>query len=130
MGGAAHRALRGGLALNLVSAFIFATAWAYLACAVYTALGRPPLVGIDTRLQTAFYLCAFAVFLYVSYNPSVWILNLFLGVCYSFACVASFIGLQRWAAYWKDDPEAGSAAGQIEMAFWDLVLAVVFLSLV
>ncbi len=114
----------------LVRAFIFATAWAYLACAFYTMLGRPPMVDVAIQLQNAFYLCAFAVFLYVYYNPSVWILNLLLGVLYGFAAMGSFIGYpQRWAAYWKDDPEKGSAAGQIGMALWDLALAVAFLSL-
>ena len=117
--------------MNLVCAFIAATAWAYLACAFYTALGKPPLVGVDVRLQTAFYICAFGVFLYVSYNPGVWILNLLLGAVYGFGALGSFIGYpQRWAAYWKEDPEEGSAAGQIGMAFWDLALAGAFLSLV
>jgi len=117
--------------MKLDLAFIEATAFAYLACAVYKALGKPPLVGIDTRLQGAFYLGLFAILLYVSYNPGIWILNVLLGVFYGFGAVGSFIGYpQRWAAYWKDDPEEGSAAGQIGMAFWDLVLAVAFLSLV
>jgi len=117
--------------MNLVCAFIAATALAYLACAIYTALGKPPLVGIDNRLQGVFYLCAFAVFLYVYYNPSVWILNVLLGVFYGFGALGSFIGYpQRWAAYWKDNPEDGSASGQIGMSLWDLALAVVFLSLV
>ena len=117
--------------MNLVCAFIFATAWAYLACAVYTALGKPPMVDVDTRIQGVFYLFAFAVILYVYYNPGVWILNILLGIFYGFSAAGSFIGYpQRWAAYWKDDPEEGSAAGQIGMAYWDLALAVAFLSLV
>ena len=117
--------------MRLVLAFIFATAWAYLACAVYTMMGRPPLIGIDRLSQMMFYLGAFGVFLYVSYNPGIWILNLLLGALYSLFAVGSFIGYpQRWAAYWKDDPEDGSDAGQIGMACWDLAVAVAFLSLI
>ena len=114
--------------MNLVLAFIFATAWAYLACAVYTVLGKPPLVGIDTRLQGVFYLLAFSVLFYVSQNPGIWILNKALGIFYAFATVASFTGIQKWATYWKDDPSKGSGALQIGMSFWDLALAVYFLS--
>jgi len=117
--------------MNLVCAFIAATALAYLACAVYTALGKPPMVEVDVRVQMVFYLFAFAVFLYVSYNPRVRILNCILGVFYGFGAVGSFIGYpQRWSAYWKDDPEGGNAAGQTFMSAWDLALAVIFLSLV
>ncbi len=115
----------------LVRAFIFATAWAYLACAFYTILGKPPMVGVAIRIQLAIYLCAFVVFLYVSYYPYIMILNLLLGVLYGFAAIGSFIGFpQRWSAYWKNNPEEGSDAGQIGMAIWDLALAVAFLSLV
>ena len=117
--------------MNLVLAFISATAWAYLACAIYTMMGRPPLIGIDRWSQTAFYLCAFGVFLYVSYNPGIYILNLLLGVLYGFFAVGSFIGFpQKWAAYWRNDPAKGSDAAQIGMAFWDLAVAVAFLSLI
>ena len=117
--------------LRLVLAFIFATAWAYLACVVYTVLGRPALIGIDIRIQTAFYLGAFGVFLYVFYNPNIWVLNQLLGGLYGIFAMGSFIGYpQRWAAYWKNDPKEGCGAGQIGMAFWDLVLAVAFLSLI
>jgi len=115
--------------MKLVCAFIAATALTYLACAIYTALGRPPLVGIDDRTQGVFYLCASAVFLYVYYNPGVWILNLILGFFYGFATVASFTGLQRWMAYWKPNPAEGSGTAQIGMALWDLTLAVAFLYL-
>lgn len=119
------------MVMNLVCAFIEATAWAYLACAVYTLLGKPALVGIDTRLQSAFYLFLFAVLLYVSHNPGIWILNKVLGIFYAFGAVGSFIGYpQVWAAYWRESPEEGSNAGQIFMSAWDLVLAVAFLSLV
>lgn len=114
-----------------IRAFIFATAWAYLICAIYASIGKPPLVDIDTRLQTAFYLCAFGVFIYISYNLGTWIMNLILGIFYSFGAMGSFIGYpQKWAAYWKSKPEEGSDAGQVGMALWDLALAVAFLSLV
>lgn len=113
--------------MNLDSAFTLATAFSYLAAAVYAALGKPAMVDFPTRLQGAFYFGLFVVLLYVSYNPGIWILNLILGVFYSFATVASFTGLQKWMAYWKDDPKKGSGALQVGMAYWDLALAVDFL---
>jgi len=117
--------------MSLVRTFIFATAWAYLACAFYTKLGKPPMIDVAIQVQVAFYLCAFGVFLYVSYYPYIMTLNLLLGVLYGFGAMGSFIGFpQRWSAYWRDDPEKGSAAGQIGMALWDLALAIAFLSLV
>ncbi len=112
--------------MNLVSAFIVATAFAYLAAVIYVALGKPAMVDVPTRLQGAFFLILFAVLLYVYNNPSIWILNGLLGVFYSFATVASFTGIQKWMAYWKDDPKKGSGALQIGMAYWDLALAVSF----
>ena len=115
--------------MNLVFAFILATAFAYLAAAVYAVLGKPALVDVDTRLQVGFYFGIFGILLYVSYNPGVWILNGFLGVFYGFATVASFTGLQRWMAYWKPNPADGSGTAQIVMAIWDLTLAVAFLYL-
>jgi len=117
--------------LNLVLAFIFATAWAYLACAVYTAIGRSPLVDIDTWLQAFFYLCCFGIFIYVAYNPGIWLLNLLLGILYCFLAMGSFIGYpQRWSSYWKPNSAESSSAAQIGMALWDLALAVAFISLI
>ena len=115
--------------MNLVSSFKLATAFAYLAATFYTVLGKPAMVDVPTRLQGAFYFGLFAVLIYVSYNPGIRLLNLILGVFYSFATVASFTGLQRWMAYWKDDPKKGSGVLQIGMAIWDLRLAVAFLYL-
>jgi len=70
------------------------------------------------------------VFVFVSINPLVNWLNSLLGVAYSFACVASFTGVQKWKAYWTSAPNMGSAAGQIGMAAWDLALAICFFTLV
>ena len=115
--------------MNLACAFKVATAFAYLAATFYTARGKPAMVDVPTRLQGAFFFGLFVVLIYVSYNPGIWILNLILGVFYSFATVASFTGLQKWMAYWKDDPKKGSGALQIGMTYWDLALAVDFLYL-
>lgn len=113
--------------MQLINAFLGATAFAYLACFIYTIMGKPPLVGVSDITQMAFYGIAFVVFSFVSLNPGIIELNLFLGVCYSFACVGSFIGWpQRWKAYWTSAPNMGSAAGQIGMAVWDLAIAVCF----
>ena len=112
-----------------IDAFLMATAFAYLACLVYTWMGKPPLIGVSDRVQMVFYLLAFIVFIFVSTSPSIPWLNNCLGILYSFGAVGSFIGFpQRWAAYWKDNPEEGSpeegsAAGQMGMAAWDLMIA-------
>jgi len=113
--------------MQLINAFLLATAFAYLACFVYTVMGKPALVGVSNSVQMVFYLIAFAVFLFVSRNSGITALNLFLGVAYSFACVGSFIGFpQKWKAYWTSAPNMGSAAGQIGMAAWDLAIAICF----
>ena len=119
------------ITMKLINAFILATAWAYLACAIFTILGKPPLVNVSTRLQLIFYLGAFSVFSYVSVVPANRFLNLFLGGLYGFAAMGSFIGWpQKWCAYWKLSPEEGSAPQQVMMATWDLAVAVAFLSLI
>ena len=113
--------------MSLVEAFLLATSAAYLACFIYTAMGWPPLIGMGKRVQMVFYWIAFLIFVFVSWNTRVFALNFILGVFYGFAAMGSFIGWpQRWAAYWKDNPEEGSDAGQIGMALWDLALSVCF----
>lgn len=117
--------------MKLINAFILATAWSYLACAIFTLLGKPPMVNVSTRLQLIFYLGAFSVFSYVSVVPANRFLNLFLGGLYGFAAMGSFIGWpQKWSAYWTLNPEEGSAPQQVMMATWDLAVAVAFLSLI
>ncbi len=115
--------------MQLINAFLLATAFAYLACFVYTVMGKPPLIGVSDQVQVAFYGFAFGVFIVSSMIPLVNWLNFLLGVLYSFACVASFTGVQKWKAYWTSAPNMGSAAGQIGMAFWDLALAICFFTL-
>lgn len=116
--------------MQLINAFLLATAVAYLACFVYTAMGKPPLIGVSDGVQAAFYVLAFVVFIFVFFDPSIIALNLFLGVFYSFGAVGSFIGFpQRWKAYWTSAPNMGSAAGQIGMSAWDLALAICFFTL-
>jgi len=113
--------------MQLINAFLLATAFAYAACFVYTIMGKPALVGVSNNVQVAFYGFAFGVFIVSSMIPLVNWLNFLLGVLYSFACVGSFIGWpQRWKVYWTSAPNMGSAAGQIGMAFWDLAIAICF----
>lgn len=116
--------------MQLHNAFLLATAFAYLACIVYTIQGKPPLVGVSEEVQMAFYLIAFGVLTFATmYTFPSW-LNLVLGVVYSFGCAGSFIGWpQRWKAYWTFTPDLGSAAQQVMMAMWDLALAVCFFTL-
>ena len=117
--------------MNCINAFLTATAYAYLACAVYTLLNRPPLRDMSKISQLVFYLAACGAFLAVSAAPCPPVVYYALGVLYSFAALGSFIGYpQRWMAYWLPDPMVGSAAGQIGMAFWDLAIAVACFMLV
>ena len=111
--------------MNCINAFLAATAYAYLACAVYTILGRPAMRDMSKISQLVFYLAACGVFLVVSSIPCPSLVYYALGVLYGFAALGSFIGYpQRWMAYWLPDPETGSAAGQIFMSIWDLAIAV------
>ena len=111
--------------MNLVTAFLLATSFAYLGCAVFSILKKPALVGVQRLLQTLFYLFAFIVFQFVSYNSNIITLNYLLGILYAFASIGSFIGYpQIWKAYWKSAPDIGSDAGQIGMALWDLALSI------
>ncbi len=116
--------------MQLINAFLLATAIAYLACFVYTVMGKPALIGVSNGAQLVFYGLASVILAFVSLNPSITWLNFFLGVFYSFGTVGSFIGWpQKWKAYWTSAPNMGSAAGQIGMAFWDLALAICFFTL-
>ena len=117
--------------MNYIDAFLTATAYAYLACAVYTLLGKPALRDMSENSQLVFYLAAFCVFLSVPSMSLPSIVYHVLGVFYGFAALGSFIGYpQRWVAYWLPDPMVGSAAGQIGMAMWDLAISVACLMLV
>ena len=117
--------------MNYINAFLAATAYAYLACAVYTVLNRPPLRDMSKTSQLVFYLAACGVFLSITVFPCPFAVYYVLGVLYGFAALGSFIGYpQRWMAYWLPDPMKGSAAGQIGMAAWDLAIAVACFTLV
>lgn len=116
--------------MPLINAFLLATAFAYLACFVYTVMGKPALVGVSNSIQAAFYGVAFGVFIFASISPLPNWLNFLLGIVYSFGAIGSFIGWpQKWKAYWTSAPNMGSAAGQIGMSAWDLLLAVCFFTL-
>lgn len=111
----------------LIKAFLMATAFAYAACYAYTLRGRPPLVGIGRSIQAFSYFAVSLIFVLVCLFPHPWFVDYLLGGVYGFAAMGSFIGWpQRWAAYWKLDPEEGSDAGQIGMALWDLAISVSF----
>ena len=116
--------------MNYIYAYLTASAYAYLACAVYTVLGYPPLRDMTKINQLIFYVAAFGVFNAVIALPCPSLVYYVLGAFYGFAALGSFIGYpQRWMAYWLPVPEEGSAAGQTMMACWDLGIAVAFLLL-
>ena len=95
-----------------------------MAAALYSLLGYPAQQDIPPRIQAAIYFVlgsALTMTVLKAFPP---LIIGALGGLYGFLCVASFIGWpQKWYAYWKPNPEDGSAAGQIAMGFWDLALA-------
>lgn len=112
--------------MNLIEAFLNATAFAYLAASLYAFLGRPALDGIQANRQGIIYLLPSTI-IYLSTKIEISIVYFILGIIYSFATIGSFIGFpQKWMAYWKKDPNEGSDIGQIGMSFWDLALAITF----
>lgn len=113
--------------MEFVNAFLMATAWAYLGCLIFTILGKPPMANIKEELQSLFYALAWIIFILSSIDVFPQYVYVFLGVGYGFASIGSFIGYpQIWMVYWREYPEQGSDAGQIGMAFWDLMIAVFF----
>ena len=116
--------------MNTLNAFLVATAVCYFVAFIMTCSGKPPLASFGRTEQSLMYIVLFVLILGVVMNPYYIWLNLLLGLFYSFATVASFIGWpQVWMAYWTDNPRGSSATGQVLMAFWNLALAVGFFSL-
>ena len=111
--------------MSLVEAFLFATAAAYMAAALFSLLGKPPQQDIPPSIQSAIYIVlgsALIASVTRLFSP---LTLLAFASFYGFLSVSSFIGWpQKWYAYWKDTPEDGSAAGQIAMGFWDLAVSV------
>ena len=117
--------------MNLVTAFLLATSLAYLAASILSLKGRPALVGLNKSVQAVFYLVLGGMVFYVALFPVNTIMNIGLGIFYSFSTVSSFIGYpQIWRAYWKSAPDTSSGSQAVGMAFWDLALAVAFFYLV
>lgn len=111
--------------LEFIDAFLLATAWAYFGCLIFTILGKPPMANIKKEYQGVFYTFAWITLMVASLDVFPRFVYAFLGVVYGIVTIGSFIGWpQVWMAYWTSDPEKGSAAGQIGMAFWDLAIAV------
>lgn len=116
--------------MNLINAFLVATAFSYAVALVMTWTGYPPLAGLSKVEQSMLFLVSFAAILIVAFYPSIVWLNFLLGLFYSFATVGSFIGHpQVWNAYWTSNPGGGSAVAQVGMSFWNLALATIFFSL-
>jgi len=115
--------------MNLNMAFLVATAFCYLSAFFLTYLGKPPMKDNSIQMQTMYMFC-FITILYSAYNPNNVYLNIFMGLFYSFASVGSYIGYpQIWNAYWKNNPEEGSATGQVIMALWNLAISMIYFSL-
>jgi len=112
-------------AMNLIDAFLTATAFVYLVAALYAFLGRPSLVGMQASRQALVFVGLFCLFVLSDRIP---LLNFPMGIIYCVSTGSSFIGWpQVWFSYWKVDSEMeGSGAQQVGMAAWDLLLAVAF----
>ena len=110
----------------IIESFLNATAFAYLAAATYSYLGKPAQEGIQNIRQVLIY-CLLCAIILASMKIELRIIYFALGILYSFATVSSFIGWpQKWMAYWKKDPQEGSDISQIGMALWDLALSTAF----
>ena len=111
--------------MEFIDAFLMATAWAYFGCLILTSLGKPPMANIKAEFQGLFYIFAWIIFMLSSVDAFPKYVYALLGVVYCFGSIGSFIGWpQVWMAYWTSDPKGGSAAAQIGMSFWDLMIAV------
>ncbi len=116
--------------MSLVEAFLFATAAAYMAAALFSLLGNPPQQDIPPSIQAPIYFVLGSALTMAVLNTLPPLAVGILGGLYGFLSVSSFIGWpQKWYAYWKDRPADGSAAGQIAMGFWDLAISVCFFHL-
>ena len=110
--------------MNLIDAFLTATAFVYLVAALYALLDRPSLVGMPPAKQGLVFVALFCLIVLSDRIP---LLNFPLGILYCVATGSSFIGWpQVWFSYWKEDEREGSGAQQVGMATWDLLLAVAF----
>jgi len=123
--------------MDFIRAFLLATSSAYLSAYVLcmlkkTSLAKPATFSYRTFrvLQAIFFIIMAIVNGLAGTITFPRLVYQVLGLFYGFACVASFIGVSKWMAYWKKDPWMGSDAGQIGMALWDLVLSVVYFYLV
>lgn len=113
--------------MELIDAFLLATSWAYFGCLIFTILEKPPMANIKDAHQGIFYAFACIIFMLSSVDVFPQYIYAVLGPVYGFASIGSFLGWpQVWMAYWTSDPEEGSAAEQIGMAFWDLTIALFF----
>ena len=110
--------------MNLIDAFLTATAFVYLVAALYSYFGKPALANMQASRQGLVYVGLFCLIVLSLRLP---IVNYPLGILYCFSTGSSFIGWpQKWMSYWKIVPEEGSGAQQVGMAAWDLLLAVAF----
>jgi hypothetical protein len=118
------------LRMDVLNAFLVATAGCYLVAIVFVLFDKPPLVRVGKKPQILMYFLSFGLILLVAMGHTMSLLNFLLGLYYCFATVGSYIGWpQVWGAYWTDNPRGGSATGQIIMAMWNLVLSVIFFML-
>ena len=106
-----------------LEAFLLATAAAYMAAALFSLLGKPPQQDIPYYFQAVIYFILGSALIMTALDSLPYLAVGALGGLYGFLSVASFLGLQKWYAYWKPDPGFGSAAGQIAMGVWDMALA-------
>lgn len=98
-------------------ALIYVSAFSYLAAAIASAIGFPPMnpEKITASLQILSYFIAFSLLMACEFYPN---LRFALAGLYGMLAMWSFSGLQQWVNYFGSEPLGPS------MAAWDLILAV------
>jgi len=75
--------------MDIAIAFLKATAFAYVSCAIFTLLGKPVMARSKKMQQFFYYVFASAIIYYVTINPEVKVLNFFLGTLYSLTTIST-----------------------------------------
>ena len=98
-------------------ALIYVSAFSYLAAAIATTIGFPPMnpEKITSSVQILSYFIAFSLLMACEFYPN---LRFALAGLYGMLAMWSFSGLQQWVNYFGSEPLGPP------MAAWDLILAV------
>ncbi len=115
--------------MDPASAFMMSIAFAYASCIVLALSGKQPLVGVPFWLQCTFYAATTVIFISAALGAMPRIAYWPLGAFYAYACVATYCGTVKWAAFWKPPPHEPDGAMQVSMSLLDLAISVIFFML-